>query len=230
MIFNLVSAFCRKFLGIELERQTNLVAFAALLLSILAAGIPVSYFIYGSIKGAKVDLFSVDDRVLIKKEPMGDKDYVAISETVAFWNSGEIGYDTAVKKVTITLKFSGKEYGLKWHEFVTFEKKENDQLKKGSAETAVPLQITAGNILSKDIYFAPFRKRCEDEKDNCNEWGNYLTWEKFLKKLKRGEKIDFTITAKLLDDNVSNSSCTVDIDQHLINSLRKNGWHSPSCY
>ena len=230
MIFNWVYAFCRKLLGIELERRTDLVAVTAFLLSILAAGVSASYLVYGFIKGAKVDMFFVYDQVLIIKEPLNNKDYVAISETVAFNNSGEIGYNMAVKKVTLTLKFSdNSEYKLRWHEFVTFIKKENDQLEKGPAEPAVPLQITAGNVLSKDIYFIPFRKRCEDGKDNCKEW-DYLTWEDFLKKLKIGKKIDFTITAEPLDDDVLNSSCTVNIDENLINKLKKNGWQSPSCY
>ena len=232
MIFNWVYAFCKKFLGIELEKRTNLVAVIALLLSTLATGLSSLPFVYELVKGPEVEMFYVYDQVLIKKEHLSGKDYVAISETVAFNDSSKIGYhNMVIKKVTITLKFSdNSKYRLRWHEFVTFTIKRNGQLEKGPAEPAVPLQITAGNVPSRDIYFVPFRKRCEDGKDNCKEWHNYLTWENFLKKLKIGQKIDFTVTAESLDGNLLNSSCMINIDKNLINKLKKNGWQSPSCY
>ena len=235
MIFDLIAAIVRKLVGIEIEKRTDLISFIALLLSILTAVGSTLYLTYGFFRGAKVDIYP-DDQVLITKEDCGQNEGVEclrLGAPVAFINRGEIGYDEVVRQLLVTLKFSdGSEYEQEWNEFVTFSK-EGDYLKKGPVEPAVPLQIRAQNALSREIYFSPFRKPdCPvGEKANC-EWKNYLEWDDFLKKLVVGEDIKVTITAKSLDKEIlDQESCSVTIDQHLLNRLNKpNGWQSPSCW
>ena len=232
MIFNCMAVIVKKLIGIELEKRTDLISFVALMLSILA----VAWSIYGFLKGAKVNIY-LDDQVLITKEDCGRGDGVKclrLGTTVAFSNSGEIGYDAVIKKIVIALKFlDGAEYEQEWYEFVTFRKNENNnQLKKKDpVASAVPLQISAQNALSRDIYFTPFRKRCAAGETGCDEWHNYITWKDFLKKLKVGQNIEVTIIAQSLDNKIlEKKSCKVDIDQHLIRMLNNPGWQSPSCW
>ena len=235
MIFDCIAFIVRKLLGIEIEKRTDLISFIALLLSILATVGSTFYLTYAFIKGAKVDMYP-DDQVLITKEDCGRGDgdeCLRLSATVAFSNSGEIGYDEVIRQLLVALKFSdGSEYEQEWYEFVTFSN-EDGHLKKGPVESAVPLQIRAQNALSRDIYFTPFRKPdCPvGEKANC-EWNNYLKWDDFLKKLVIGENIKVTITAKSLDKEIlEQESCRVAIDKHLFDRLKKpNGWQSPSCW
>lgn len=235
MIFDCIAFIVRKLIGIELEKRTDLISFVALTFSISATVISAALFIHGYFTGAKVDIYP-DDQVLITKEDCGRGDgdeCLRLGATVAFSNSGQIGYDTVLRQILIALKFSDEsEYEQEWYEFVTFKNK-NGKLIKGEEGLAVPLPIRAGNSLSRDIYFAPFRKPdCPaGEKADC-EWDNYLKWDDFLKKLVVRENIKVTITAKSLDQEIlDQESCRVDIDQHLINRLKEpNGWQSPSCW
>ncbi len=233
MIFHFIAAIVRKLLGIEIEKRTDLVSFVALLLSILTAAGSTFYLSYGFLKGAKVDIYP-DDQVLIRKVDCGRGDgdmCLRLGATVAFSNSGQIGYDEVIKQIIIALKFSDEsEYEQEWYKFVTFSN-EDGQLKKGPVEPAVPLQIRAQNALSRDIYFTPFREQdCKPKNQEC-KWHNYLGWNAFLNKLVVGENITVTITAESLDNKIlGKKSCKVDIDQDLIDRLKKAGWQSPSCW
>ena len=183
-------------------------------------------------KGAKVDIYLYDQVIITNKSFEKDEaKYLRLGATVVFSNRGEIGYDAVIKQIRITLKFSdNSRYEQRSYQFVTFIN-EDGKLRKGPAEAAVPVQIRARSALSRDIYFAPFRKRCADEEIDCNEWHNYLDWDKFLEKLKVGENIEVTVTAdEFLENKRLDSSCTVKIDQHTINRLTESDWHSPPCW
>lgn len=236
MIFNCVAAISKKFLGIKLARQTDLVSLTALLLSILTAVLSTSYFLYGFVNGANVDMYLHEQVILKKSEKLGKgkKNYLRLGGTVIFSNGGQIGYDAVIKQVSITLKFSdNSEYKQDWHEFVTFTNKGRTLERKGDGESAAPLQIKAGSALSRDIYFKPIREPCKShERTSCKEWHNFFVWEDFMTKLKRskGQNLTLTVTAESFKDEKWVSSCIVKVNNHIITELGESGDHAPSCW
>ena len=230
MIFDLVAVIFERLLGIKLERQTDLIALTALLLAILTAGGSASYIFYGYMKGAKVDMY-LYEQIVLKAFEMDGRKYLRLGGSVVFSNSGQVGYDTVVKQVMIALKFQdNSEHKQRWQEFVSFTNKGGKIEEKDTAEAVVPVQIRAGSVLSRDIYFAPFRERCRDDGEECSdEWRNYLGWDDFIKKLRVGEDVEFTVTAESFKNEKWSLSCAVKIDRHIIDKLRSSDGHAPSC-
>ena len=230
MIFDITAVFLRKFVGIELNKRTDLIAIVALMLSVLTAVGSSFYYIYALMKGADVDIY-LSDQITINSEEFSknEKKYLRMGATVAVSNFGEIGYDAIVKQIRVMVNFSdGSEYEQKWTQFVTFFI-EDGALKRGPSAAAIPLQIKGGSALSRDVYFTPFRKRCASEK-SCDEWGNYLLWKDFVGKLKVEEDIGIVVTVFFMNQKPLTTSCTITIDQHLIDRLAKVDWHPPSCW
>ena len=232
MIFDCAAAIFERLLGIKLERQTDLISLTALLLSILTAGVSASYIFYGYKKGAKVDMY-LYEQIVLKAFEMDGRKILRLGGSVVFSNSGRSGYDTVIKQVMIALKFQdnpeykhqdNSEYKQRWQEFVSFTNEGGKIEKKGTAASAVPVQIRAGSVLSRDIYFAPFR-----EPRRSDEWRNYLDWDAFIKKLRVGEEVKFIVTAESFEKEKWSLSCVVRIDQHIINKLRFSDGHAPSC-
>ena len=234
MIFDCVAIILRKCIGIELHRRTDLVAMVALILSVLTAAASLSYFILALMIGAKVDIY-LYDQVLITHEPFTKNgvEHLRIGATLAFVNSGEIGYDATVKTVKTILNFSDDtSYEQRWAYFVTFFN-ENGEIKKGPSQAAVPTQIIGGSSISRDIYFAPFRIRCTSGENDCNEWRNYLTWSDFIRHIERlniGSEIEIIVTASFMAQDDVAAQCSIHVDEHLIKRLKDSGWHSPSCW
>ena len=220
---------------IQIDKRTAIVAFAALLLSIVSAATSASSFFYGYTQGVKIDV-ERQERVTFTKDDLGqDKEILHMSATLVFTNRSQIGYDAIIKEIAITLQLpDGSRYDQEWHRFVTFFNNEGI-LEKGEPEiSAVPIHLKAKNMFSRNILFAPFRKRCTPTEKGCNELENYLEWDEFIGKLKAGEggqiEIAFTIDEALEERPIPLLPCTIEIDKDFIRTVEYYGWNSTNCW
>lgn len=218
-------------LGIQVERKTDILALAAFLLSVAGIISQLTIFVVVIFRGAVVTLFP-SEQVLLKADVL-EKDgtkYVRIGARMAYTNSGAAGYNAVIEREIVTMDFgSGVAFQQKWQTLETFDIVEQ-KLTSIERKPANPLPINAGSAESHDTYFVPFRKRCGQGEEECDEWQNYLSWSKFLEKIENTKQMKFEFTGNLYGEHPAKTSCIVRIDSNLIDRLRKNEWYSASCW
>lgn len=234
MIFDCISAFCKKFLGIEIERRTDFIAFTALLLSLLTAATATSSFLYGRMVGARVQM-GQHSRVAITGAALNTEEkYAHVIATLFFTNHGQIGYDAVIERITATLAFSadGSTYRQEWDRFATFINDAGALVEYTSQGTAVPLQVPGRSALSRDIYFAPFEVRCLPGQEKCQERQNFLEWKTLKEKMVDGQFITLTFTAQraMEDSPVTSPPCRIRITGGLIEAMEEHGWFADPCW
>lgn len=223
-----------KFFGIQIEKKTDILAFAAFLLATAS----IMSQVYSFFRGADVTLFP-PEQIFIIRDNLGTENkpnyHVRFNVRMAYVNTGAVGYNAVIERETLSftiVKTDGSyTYEQAWSSFTTFD------LIKGQYEPferapANPKPINAGSAESHDTYFSPRSIPCEGAKDDCPEkWSNYLKWVDFLTMIKdvNARRIDFMLVGKLYGSDPVNASCTIYITPTLISWLDKDKAYSPSC-
>jgi hypothetical protein len=216
----------RKFPFLEIERKTDLLAFAALLIALSS----VIYQIHGFFKGPDVKMFP-PEQVFIKAFSyyQGAGFYVRFGARLAYVNEGRLGYNDVLRKESMFFSLGGKEYEQTWQAFESFDLKENELISH-HISNAHPIPINAGSAVSHETYFAPWPVRCPKAVQKCDKWKNYLKWDDFVKKLESVQELTFRFKSETYSGSTLTTECTIDIDEAFIKGLKKRKWHAPSCW
>lgn len=213
-----------KFLGIEIERKTDILAFAAFLLAL--AGI--LYQVFGYLQGPDVKLFP-PEQILIFTEKIRADEYVMFATSMAYVNTGQPGYNAALKSESIRFTIAGKKYEQKWQEFISSGSSGN-KLIKVKRDEAHPLAINAGSTISHETSFAPRSIHVRNENDK-SRFKNFLKWEDFLKSITGSKELVFELVSEIYGDpHPLNIKCKIYVDDNFINLLKEKQWSAPSCW
>lgn len=217
--------------GIVIEKRTDILAFAAFLLSVAGLLSQAVVFLIVVTRGPVVTLFTSEQIMLISDQleesgPM----YVRVNAQMAYTNSGAPGKNVVIKREIVKLQLDdGLPYQQRWQTFETFDIVDKE-LMSISKEPASPQTVSAGDAASHDTYFVPFRHRCHSDGDNCDEWRNFLTWNDFLSKIERLDVLKVTLIGEIYGHEQVEVSCVVQVDRNLRDRLKDYGWHAPSCW
>lgn len=217
-----------KIFGLEIENRTDVLAFAAFLLSIATILNQLSSFI----EGPEIKLHN-SDRVLFKSEAFEENgtNYLRLGAALAYTNSGASGYNAALIGETVNYSIGKKTYSQKWQRFITFDV-DRKKLVAINSKPAVAATISAGDAIAHDTYFAPFRKQCEASQSQClsKQWDNYLPFKMFLNQIQNDKKIKLEFIGHIHGHSDEKTTCAVIVDNNMIEKLTKNGWYSASCW
>jgi hypothetical protein len=212
-----------RFLGIEVDRKTDILALAAFLMAL--AGI--LYQFVGYLEGPDVKLFP-PEQVLIFTKKMVSDEYVVFAAPMAYVNKGQPGYNAAIKSESIRYKLGGKTYEQKWQEFVYTGSTDNE-LEVTKQSDAHPLAINAGSTLSHETRFSPRSIRIKGNQDqDLNK--NYMRWEDFLKEIATIKELELELCAEVYDESPVKVKCKIYISQNFVDHLQKYKWHAPTCW
>lgn len=224
-----------RFVGLELDRKTDIIALAAFMLALGG----IVFQVYGFLRGARVTLFPPGQVTIMcysyiagdcTSNTPGEK-YVRFATRMAYVNTGELPYNSIIKSEAISFNLSGQTYKQEWQEFRSFTAV-GAKLQSKDEGIARPLPITGGSSLAHETYFAPHIQRCFGQGTvPCTSGKNFLKFEDFLSELSKTGKIQFRLEATLYDKaKPLQVSCTADVDDKLINLLRTRGWSGPDCW
>ena len=220
-----------KLFGIEIDRKTDILAFAAFVISITQ----LIYSLYGFMSGPRVRLYP-SEQILMKvvEYPRAGR-YLMLNTRMAYVNTGQPGNNTAIGKETISFRILGNDgewrrYEHQWQRFESFDLV-GTSLRSIKSEPAIPVPINAGSAVSHETSFAP---RSVPGKEGADKWKNFLPWEDFIAALNRMEshgirRLEFTVTAEILGKKPISTTYEVDLDRNLIDRLTRETWASPAC-
>ena len=209
-----------KFLGIEVERKTDVLAFAAFFISI------GSLVTQGAnlIQGPDVSL-ELPRQVLIHGDAYADGfTYTRISTKLVYLNTGSPGYDDVTRLEKASLSFGDRKITLIAQDYIESSVDENDKNKLiiDKKSDADPVQIRSGSVVIHDSYFAPWPDR-EGEID-----GNYLVFSDFISIIEKLDEIKIEFTTTTFSGDVVAQSCNLIVSE-FVQHLKDKGWSAPTC-
>lgn len=206
-----------KFLGIEVERKTDILALAAFIISI---GSIVAQTI-NLVKGPEVVLEN-PKQILFKSEAYPDGiEYLRISANLVYLNTGSPGYDDITKNEEAYIKVGGKTFMLVAQEYVdsTYD---NGEFKVKKLSDADPVQVKSGSVISHETYFAPWPSGAKDESKN------YVSFSSFLELLEKYDYVFVNIKSGTYEGAKLEAECKLKVSQFL-HHLESKKWSAPVC-
>lgn len=158
-----------KFFGIEIEKKTDFLAFAAFLISVTG----IIYQVIVFFRGADVNLIPPEQVVLRTYSYYDEEEkYLAFIVPLAYVNTGHLGYNAIIKKEKIKFIIKGNEYEHQWQYFI-FTHPEKTNLLSENKEPAHPFALMAGGAKAHETFFVAYPQPCP-EKLSCDPNKNFL--------------------------------------------------------
>ena len=209
-----------KFLWIEIENKTDILAAAAFLMSIIGLVSQVAMFL----RGPNVKLYT-PEQVLITEQLHPDGIvYARIAAVMIYRNSGSPGYHDTLKREFVTFKLGDQKYRLVWDEFIdsTFDREDPNKLVINRRGEALPVQVNAGIVVSHETYFAPWVLRGEQNIKS------FIEWPDFKARLAKQDELHFTFSFETYGGKTDSVECFVKVPE-FIDRLDR-GWSAPVTY
>jgi hypothetical protein len=221
-----------RFLGIEIERKTDVLAFAAFLLSLSS----IVYQIVVFLTGPQVTLAKPRQVVAyMHAAPDTNERYLTLISTLAYVNSGQSQNSAVVMKesISFTLGERLEPYVYTWHEFVSLkfaapslkaDNPENRKIELVNLQTAAPFVVPGGGAEAHETLFAArFDKDFIYQKSIVRAFERASMGESFTWKLR--------FHAETLNDGLKEAECEVIITPRFMEQLTslKLGWTVLNC-
>ena len=218
-----------RFLGIEIERRTDVLAFAAFLLAAANA----VYQVHLLLRGPEVVLFP-PEQILIKAERYPEnRVMVRFAAKMAYVNVGSPGHNAAITSEGLRFDLGGKTYRQGWQAFTSFQvvaeeggtaAGERSALSTSKMEDANPFTIGSGSTVAHETFFAP-----NSALEALPDSDSYLRWADLLDGLEGQRELTFVLTARVHGRGARRQVCTIEVDDRLKQRLRERSWYAPSC-
>jgi hypothetical protein len=213
--------------GVLISRKIDVVAFAALFLSVGAVLVQLSAFF----RGAELTLLPPDQVFIVRDDNYSDgKSRARFGTTLIYVNRGEKGYSQIVRREVAYIKGAGKDREQGWDSFVTF-----DGFKPQKPSPATPFAIDGGESKSHQTYFIPWPKHCPPSNTGCDVMENHIYWDDFIAELRRlvsqgNRHLQFRFAAEVIDGKPIPTSCSIDIDANIVSAIELYHGYNPTCF
>ncbi|MBI1920123.1 MAG: hypothetical protein HYS23_03475 [Geobacter sp.] len=215
-----------KIFGIEIERKTDILALAAFTLALAGMLHQFSGYLHGPV----VKLF-LPEQVLIFADKIGaaQTEYVRFAAPMAYVNTGQPGYNAAIKSEAIRFTMAGRSYEQKWQEFGSSGSNNNNLTWKKNGD-AHPFAIEAGSTESHETAFAPRTVLVRGGEDPAARSRNYLKWDEFITGLSGNKEFEITFVSEIYGKSPVNVKCKIYLTDAIVRTLKERKWVAPSCW
>jgi hypothetical protein len=210
----------KRFLGLEFDRKANVLSLTALVLSVAS----VCGQIYFFIQGPRVALQPPEQIVFYGDRAVDGKFYLKIAARMAYVNSGQPGFNDAIKRETATLTIGRRSVDFFWKKYSASDFDEKNQFHLNPKGDALPVAINAGGVEAHETSFSPMPIPTYSQQYKAN----FMEYSEF-EKLALDEK-ELLVALQYVTFGGSKGSCSCKV---LINKAFRtyvtNGWIAPIC-
>jgi hypothetical protein len=207
-----------KFLGIEIERKTDILAMAAFLISMGSIIGQIALLL----RGAEVAVDGPRQVILLFESTLGSRKYLNAISTQIYVNNGSPSYDDILKSETLEIGGSEKQIELESQDLVD-STREGDKLVYRSRKAWKPEKIKAGDFISNETLFVPYPTRGNKRRD-----ANFIDETSFYKLISAADLVRVELKAKTYGGQVLSSRCVLKKTDIML-GLREKGWASLRC-
>jgi hypothetical protein len=219
------------FLGLRVDRKTEIIALSAFALSISGILWQVANFA----RGAVVRLFPSDQIVIASTNALGrsysgSENLLALIATMSYVNEGDVGHNAVVRKERIEFLIGGdRKAEHQWYEFVSSDVKD-EKLEIKKEGDARPFSVNAGSATSHETLFAAWEIFCNTGQSSCVPTANFVIWSDFLGAIKTNSSMPITAIADIYSAKSLNASCEIRLRAWEIEVLEKEQFISVACF
>ena len=207
-----------KICWIEIENKTDILAFAAFLMSIGS----LAFQFCNMIKGPKLILEPPKQVLIVPYADYGDEKYIRISATMTYFNKGSPGYHDIVKLEEAHIEFPDKKIILTGQKYVHSKEKKNDMPEIDIISDAEPVKVESGDVISHETYFVPFPTNT----DSPNQ--NFIKYSDFLGLLEQNSHVDIKFVSFNLKSRDKKVTCRLKTS-FFLEPLKQKEWTSTVC-
>jgi len=215
-----------KFFGIVIERKTDVLAFAAFVISI---GSLTAQFV-NLIRGPEIVLDGPKLVTLYSATASDNRDYLRLVATFTYLNKGSPGYDDILKSENVTVVMDGVAIKLSAKNYIeTYSANKN--MVREFKNDAIPVALKSGAVTSHETEFIPYPGQ------NKSSDLDHAEINQFVKTLQRSSSLTVQFNIETYEGQVINKSCTLkpkkvayylrDTDKTVNNKSR--GWSTSVC-
>ena len=208
-----------KFLGITIEKKTDILAFAAFVISI--GGLLAQATIL--LRGSDVQLQAVSQVMIYKDSRSDTEHYVNFVGSYFYFNNGSPGYSDVIREERAVLKLGDRAFEFRGIEHgsssAPVTKNETEVWTKTSDFT--PTEVASGKVVFRETRLVPFNSRTELET-------GFLQWPDFLAELETHKTFSLVQISQLINDGELRVSCHFKTKEFLY-ALKDKGWSAPIC-
>jgi hypothetical protein len=211
---------------LEISRRTDILALAAFLISLSGLLYQVSMFVRGPV----VTLYPPQQVLIFADTPSpGSEAIVRFNARMTYVNTGEVGHNVVVKKERLTFKLGDEKLLQEWESFTTAVPR-GSELTWNKQDDAHPVPVNAKSSESHQTSFTPYPVRGIGQDDN-RKFAYYLSWDEFIQKLARQEKLELEWVAEIYGSSkVHRATCWLEFDQHTKAHLAQKKWEAMACW
>lgn len=212
-----------RFLGIEVERKTDILAAAAFIISITS----LIYQIVGMLRGPDIVQFPPEQLLFFAEK---NDNSLHTATDMSYANKGREGANGVLKRVKMEFALGGKSYSFNWQDFEQFGNDGSQLTRSQSREPATPVVIKGGEVVTKEIHFASRTMLAKDRPQSADIYSNFLKWDMFVAELGKVKELNVTIISEFVGAKNQRVELFIRVTPSLMEALSKDKWDSPSCW
>jgi hypothetical protein len=219
-----------RFLGLQIDRKTEIIALAAFVLSISG----VLWQVMSFARGAVVRVFPSDQILITSTDKLGrsysgQDNLLALSATMTYVNDGDVGRNAIVRREQIRFALPGRQVEHRWYQFVSSDVKEGKLVVDRKSE-AGPFPVNAGSAHTHETLFTAWEINCKSGQKSCDPAGNFVLWDSFVESLKKSRTLTFTTSAEIYSAGSVTATCEVRLRDWEIAIIEKEQWLVAVCH
>lgn len=221
-----------KILGLEIERKTDFLAFAAFILSMLT----VFYQVGVHLIGPDGRILKPEGATLMQFEPKEGVSYVSVLAPVSILNASGSPEPLLVRNLIVTLDYADKKTKWEWHRRVEGVEAKPNRIEFGNAYTVGPFAVDSKKVQTSFYLFVPHSRPCGDGTgvDECNRQNGFISIRDFKSQMKsalmsKSNKASLLFEAIYENHAVNSVKCVFEIDPVAFLRLRKSGYVAFLC-
>ncbi len=204
--------------GIDIERKTDILAFAAFVISI---GGLITQTV-NLVKGPDVKLEAPKQVLLTSQLYPDGKHYIRIAAKLIYLNKGSPGYDDITKSEEAYFSVNNRRIKLSGQEYIA-SGVENKQLVVQKKSDADPVQIKSGSVVVHETYFAPWPSKGSDVSSN------FIEFSEFVNCLRKQPELNIEFVVKTFNCGTINKVNCRLLTKHFVQHLESKKWSAPVC-
>ena len=209
-----------RWFGLEIERKTNVISLVAFVLS--AAGIASQAYFF--LQGPRVGLQAPEQVVFYgDRAADGSSVYLKIAARMAYVNTGQPGFNDAIKRETASVQIGQRGLNFFWKKY-TASDADGATFRLNPKGDALPVAVNAGSVEAHETSFSP----APDSTSTPAKGVNFMTFADFQKLVETTGQIDVVLTFETFAGARGSTTCRVVVDPSVRYYVR-NGWVAPIC-
>ena len=211
------------FLGLNIQRKTDVLALTAFVISLLTGAAQLIDWV----KGPQITLYPPERVVIYTYLQSGGTPTVRVAAPMSYTNTAPAQYAATIKAESVDMRVGPVLSHQKWLSFAQL-RRDGSRFAPQIVSDASPFPIPGGSSVSHSTLFSPFPSDCAPRQEACARFSEYISEDDFTNSLDAG-RINLTFTSEVYGGSAQSVDCYVELDETVKTLWLANGAVTAQC-